>query len=169
MLIFVLTAIIGYMLDDCISSGHSLIHELLEGNGIPYILIMVMLIRAVLLLFANNAGITGGLFVPTLTFGAIIGAVLAWCFESVGAIDVKYHSIMIVIGMVAFLAVSSRTPLTAISFAIETMCGMNNIIFVVIGVTVLFLVIETLGVIAFNDTVIESKISAEHFGKKPVL
>lgn len=166
-LIFVLTAIIGYMLDDCISSGHSLIHELLEGNGIPHILIIVLLMRAILLLLANNAGITGGLFVPTLTFGAIISAVIAWCFESVGAVDTKYHSLMIVIGMVAFLAAASRTPLTAISFALETMCGMNNIIFVVIGVTVSFLVIETLGVTAFNDTVIESKIKAEHSQKTP--
>lgn len=166
-LIFVLTAIIGFMLDDCISSGHSLIHELMGGNGIPYMLIIVLLIRAVLLLLTNNVGVTGGLFVPTLTFGAIIGAVLAWCFEKMGVIDTNYHSLMIVIGMVSFLGAASRTPLTAISFAIEAMCGMSNIIFVVIGVTVSFLVIETLGVTAFNDTVIESKIKAEHAGKTP--
>ncbi len=164
---FVLTAFAGFALSSSISSGHSLIHELTHSEGVIRILIIVLCIRAILLLFANNIGVTGGLFVPTLTFGALIGSILAGIMTKAGILSQEYYIILVATGMVAFLAAASRTPLTALAFGVEALCGLSGIIFIVAGITVSYLVIELLNVTAFNDTVIEQKIKSQNEGLIP--
>jgi H+/Cl- antiporter ClcA len=141
------------------------VDSLIEGHGVWYFIIICFLVRAVLLMFANNTGVTGGLFVPTLAFGALIGALCGKAMLALGIIEVRFYSLLIVIGMVSFLAASSRTPITALVFAVEALCGLSNILPVGIGVTIAFLVIETAGVECFNDTVIETKVDKQNAGK----
>lgn len=164
-IIFAAVSVIGFVSDECISSGHHLVDELIEGHGVWYMLIIIFCVRALLLMIANNSDITGGLFVPTLAFGAIIGAVCGKALTAAGILPDEYYIIMVVIGIAAFLGSCSRTPIMALSFAIEALAGLSNILPVAIGVTIAYLVIETLGITAFTDTVIEAKVEAAHTGK----
>ena len=163
--IFLLTACVGFISGECIGSGHHLVDELMEGHGVWYLLIVWFLVRAALLLFANNADVTGGLFVPTLAFGAVLGALCGDILTATGILPVEYHSVMVVIGIASFLGAASRTPLMALAFAGEALCGLSNLLPITIGVTAAYLVVETLGIPAFTDTVVESKAEAEHAGK----
>ena len=163
--VFLLTACIGYVSADCIGSGHDLVDELMEGHGVWYLLIVWFLVRALLLLLANNADVTGGLFVPTLAFGAILGALCGDILTTAGILPEEYYSIMVMMGIAAFLGAASRTPLMALAFAGEALGGLPNLLPVTIGVTAAYLVVETLGIPAFTDTVVESKAEAAHAGK----
>lgn len=165
MAIFAGVSLIGFVSADCIGSGHRLVEELFEGYGVWYGLILCFLVRAVLLLVANNADVTGGLFVPTLAFGAIIGALCGRALTASGLLPGEYAVIMVIIGMSAFLGASSRTPIMAITFSIEALCGLNNLLPIVLGVTFAFLVVEALGIKGFSETVIESKAETTHAGK----
>ncbi len=162
MAVFVAVALIGFSTDRCIGSGHSLIESLLHGGGVWYLLIIAFCVRAILMIVANNVGVSGGVFVPTLTFGAILGALTAKGLTAMGGLSQEYYIILVVIGMASFLSASSRTPITAIVFAAEALCGLSNILPIAIGVTISFLVIETASVPAFSDTVIESKVEHAH-------
>lgn len=164
-IIFAIVAIMGFVSADFIGSGHSLIEKLLDGEGIWYILVGCFCIRALLLMLANNAGVTGGLFVPTLTFGAILGALCGKCMVSSGLVGEEYFSVMVVIGMTAFLGASSRTPITACTFAIEALGGIGSVLPITAGVTLAYLVIETVGVQSFNDAVIDSKLEDRNRGR----
>ncbi len=167
--IFVLTALLGFAAGGLVGSGHSIVESLLHGEGIWYMLMMYFCIRAVLLMLANNTGITGGLFLPTLTFGAIIGSLFANAAIAVGALPEEYYSVMIIIGMASFLSSASRTPITALAFSIEALSGIGNIIPIAIGVTISYLVIETVGITAFSETVIETKVESAHTGRTPTI
>ncbi len=166
MLIFVAVALIGFACSECIGSGHDLIELLIHGHRVWYFLLILLCVRAILLIIANNTGVTGGLFIPTLTFGAMIGALCANALGALGILPEQYHAVLIVIGMTSFLSASSRTPITAITFAVEALCGLSNILPIAVGVTISYLVIETVGVEAFSETVIEGKIESEHHGKQ---
>lgn len=163
--VFVLVAIIGFFLNECIGSGHSLAEQLIEGSGIWYMLIIYLCLRAILLTVANVTGVTGGVFVPTLAFGAIIGSLCATALVSTGLISPESYPIFVTVGMTSFMSAASRTPLTAICFGCEALCGFSNIIAHVVGATISFLVIETFGIGAFSDTVIKSKEKKEHSKK----
>jgi hypothetical protein len=113
--------------------------------------------------------VTGGLFLPTLAFGAIIGALCGKVLVSLGAVGQGQYGMLVVMGMVSFLASASRTPITAIVFAAEALCGFEHILPVAIAVAVSYMVIEIFGIEGFNDTVIEAKIEASHGGRQPMI
>lgn len=164
-LIFVLVAVIGFFSDACVGSGHSLVEDLIESGEAPLRLLIVFCVRAVLLLLANNVGVTGGLFVPTLAFGAILGSLCGQTLVTTGLLPAEYYGVMVVIGVVSFLGASSRTPLMALTFALEALGGLPNLLPIAISVAAAFLIIETLGAPSFTDTIIESKTEAARGGK----
>lgn len=164
--IFVISAAIGIVSAESIGSGHHLIDHLIEGHGVTFWLIIIFIIRVLLLLVATNSDITGGLFVPTLAFGAIIGALSGKAMVVLGLLPEEFYPITVIMGIAAFLGSSSRTPLIALAFAAEALYGITNILPIGVAITVAFLVIETFGIPAFADTVIESKTEAFHHGKK---
>ncbi len=165
--VFALTAVFALINADFSGSGHALTEHLLDVRGVWYILIFVFLLRALLLMLANNVGITGGLFIPTLTFGAIIGSLCASALVSLGLIRQEHYTILVIVGMAAFLGACSRIPVTACVFALEALCGPDSIFAVVVGVTVALLIIEVVGVPVFSDAVIDTKAEARHKGKLP--
>ncbi len=167
--VFVFSSVFGFLYEGFIGSGHHLIEEMLHGKGILLLLCAALAVRSLLLIFANNAGTTGGLFIPTLTFGAIIGAIAAELLSLIGILPMEYYSITVVIGMAAFLAAASRTPLTAITFSAEALAGIHNIVPIAVGVTIAYLVIEAMGITSFTDTVIEKKAEAFREGKTQII
>jgi H+/Cl- antiporter ClcA len=166
-LLFAAVAVVGFFIADTLGSGHSLIESLIEGNGAWYMLILVFLIRAISMMLSNTSGTTGGVFLPTLAFGAITGALSAKAMVALGWVSEEHYAIMVILGIVAFLGASSRIPLTACVFAVEALGGMNNILYIIIAVTTALLVVEMSGVEDFTDTVIEAKLHRITKGKSP--
>ena len=164
--VFVLSACVGIAVPVCTGSGHHLIDSLMEGDRVTVALIAVFLVRALLLLLANNADVTGGLFVPTLAFGAILGALSGKLLIFAGILPEEYYTAIVSMGIAAYLGASSRTPLIAMAFSLEALNGITNIIPLFTAVTISFLVIETSGIASFTDTVIESKVETLHHGQK---
>lgn len=156
--ICVIVAACGFFSAELIGTGHSIVEEIIHGDGVWYVLLIIMCVRVILLLFANVTGITGGLFVPSLAFGAIIGGLCAKLLCYVGVMESEYYVAVVIVGIAAFLSASSRTPLMAIAFAIEALGAFNNALPVVVGVMLAFVVVETSRVESFTDTVIEKKI-----------
>ncbi len=156
--VFMLCAVIGVVSRDLIGTGHSLIDELAAGGGTWKFLILCFCIRVILMIASNIFGITGGLFIPNLAFGAMIGALCARLMVWVGALEEEHFAIVVIIGMVSFLGATSRIPITAIVFGIEALAGVGAVLPITVGVTISFVVIEAMGVESFTDTVIEGKI-----------
>ena len=164
--VFVVCAALGLLGAGFIGSGHELIDDIFSGKaGVWYLLLVYLLVRGVMLIFASNVGVTGGTFVPTLAFGALVGALLAKAAIAIGVVGGEYYSLFISIGMVSFLAAAARTPLTAIAFAIEALAGISNILPIAAATALAYLIIETVGIHSFNDTVIEHKIKERTDGK----
>lgn len=169
MIIFAVTAVLGFFSANFIGTGHTLIEEILHGKIVWYAILLIFFIRAVLTVCANHEGVSGGVFVPTLAFGAMIASVMADAFIALGLVEEQYYVILIIVGMASFLSASSRTPITAIAFSAEALCGAGNIIPVVFGVVVSYLIAEISGDTSFADTVIESRTEAAHHGKTAVI
>ena len=166
MLIFVAVALIGLLSAELVGTGHHIIDELIDGHGIWYMLLIYLLVRSVFLMIANTQGITGGLFIPSLAIGAMIGALCGKGMVAIGILPREYVAITVVIGMVSFLSASSRVPITALAFALEALSGLTNFLPIAIGVAIAFTVIETVGEHSFNDTVVDMKIAERNRGRE---
>ena len=165
--IFALVAIIGFFFSDALGSGHSLIERLLHDSTVSYTIIFILLIRVVLLIFANNIGVTGGLFVPTLTFGAIVGSVLSRTFVLFGICDESFSTVIVVLSIASFLSAFVQTPITSIIFSIEVLGAINNVLPLIVAVIISYITIEITPVQCMYETVIEAKTKEAHKDKTP--
>jgi len=163
--IFALTAAIGFFSSEMLGSGHDLVELIFERKFTWYLLVLFFIVRAIILLVSNTAGVTGGVFLPTLAFGAIIGALISEFFIALGVIGEEYHILIVCLGMASFLGATSRVPVMASVFAIEALGAMSNILSVITSVTCAFIVIELSGMDDFCDTVIKTKTKALHAGR----
>ncbi len=168
-IIFAATALLGFFSADFIGSGYSLIEALQRGEGIWYMLLLALAVRAILMTCANGEGVSGGVFVPTLAFGALIAALLFRFFSHIGFAPAEYETLMIAVGMAAFLAASARIPMTALVFSIEILGSFQNALSIGIAVTAAFMVVEFSGKVSFTDAIIESKTAAIHEGRVPLI
>ena len=163
--IFICTALIGYFLEGAVSSGENIIEELFEGHMDWRILILLLCVRGILMIVANNTGVTGGLFVPNLCFGAIIGTLCGKAMISLGILPEEYYIICVITGVASFLAASSKIPLMSLAFCVEALGGTLNLLPVAVGVTVAYMAVEALGIHDFTDIVIASKLKKENESK----
>ncbi len=168
-IVFVGVAAIGFGLSGVLGSGHSLIESLMHNEVAFYLILIYLGLRAVLLMIANNVGITGGLFLPTLAFGAMLGSLCGKLLIHLGLIQGEYYPIIVIVGIASFLAASSRTPIMAIVFSIEALGGALNVLPVALGVTVAYIIVESAGISSFTDSVIENKVHSYNKGLSPLL
>lgn len=166
LIIFITVTVIGFFLSGALGSGHHIIDEIFSANApVWYMLIALLIIRALLLLVSTNTGITGGTLIPLLTFGAILGALISNAAVAMNILPKEYSGAISLIAMSSFLAASSRTPLTAIILTVEIFSGFNNILMIAVGVAFAYLTIESSKTISFTDLMAEQKIHETHLGK----
>ena len=166
LIIFIAVTVIGFFLSGALGSGHHIIDEIFSANApVWYMLIVLLIIRALLLLVSTNTGITGGTLIPLLTFGAILGALISNAAVAMNILPKEYSGAIALIAMSSFLAASSRTPLTAIILTVEIFSGFNNILMIAVGVAFAYLTIESSKTISFTDLMAEQKIHETHLGK----
>ena len=168
-LIFSVVAALGFLSSNLIGTGHALIEDILGGRTVWYVILIAFVIRALLMVIANNSGVSGGLFVPTLALGAMIASLVAEGLVALKLIGTEYYALLVVIGISAFLSASSRIPLTALTFAAETLCVVGNLLPVAAGVVVAYIVVEMIGIESFTDTVIEAKVEDDNYGRTQII
>ena len=164
---FVIIALFGFFSAETIGSGHNIIHHLMEGHApIWYMLLLYLVIRSVVFLFVSSLDIIGGLSVPAMAVGAMVGSLCATGLSAMGIFPHEYTPVLVIVGVCSFLGAVNRAPLNAMTFGCEALFGFTNFISIAIGVATSAIVIEPLGVTAFSDIVIEDKIHSSYHGKE---
>ncbi len=164
--VLILTLVAGLVSFSYISTGHELILSLIEGGTPVLVLLLILIIRSTLTLLANTNKITGGIFIPILTIGALLSSILARGLQSAFSISSEFYAVILALGMASCIASLMKMPITAIAFAVEALgCG-QNILHLVVVCTVSYIITEMFGAKSINDKVIEDRIS-EYSKKHP--
>lgn len=115
--------------------GRSLLSFLMGSPwGVPVFFTLVFLLKIVSMTLTNAGGGVGGTFGPTLFSGAIVGFVIARCFNLIGA-SVPEHNFVLV-GMSALMAGVMQAPMTAIFLIAEISGGYDLLIPLILTATV---------------------------------
>lgn len=108
---------VGYMLTDepvMIGPGFGAVEWALDPSHGAAVILVVLLLRCLATMTAVAGGGVGGLFVPLVVAGALLGRAAG---ALVGQLD---DSLFVVIGVAAVLSAGYRVPLAAIIFVAET-------------------------------------------------
>ncbi|MDE5756230.1 MAG: chloride channel protein, partial [Clostridia bacterium] len=162
---FVLTGVLGLIFTKFFedgfaflnTGGHSLIDLLCHGGVFKYSILMligVIILRMILLLVCFNSGATGGLFIPMLAIGALLGAIIGTLFVEMG-MDSMYFPAVIVISMTTFFGASVRAPITAIVLVVELSGYKSDFLPIAISIFTAYLVAEILGNSPIYDAMLD--------------
>ncbi|MBR3680474.1 MAG: chloride channel protein [Clostridia bacterium] len=163
--VFLITVALGLASESFISTGHHLILSLFEDNPAIWFILLVLLVRASLTLFANTSGVTGGLFVPILALGALIASAVSGLFVDVFGIGEEYATVILVLGITACISAMLKMPLTSIVFAIEALSSFENAVYIIVVAVVSYVITEFFGAQSISDVVVENRAEALHRGK----
>ena len=150
-------AISGFFFPQTLGSGHSLIDALIFEKGVIYLAAIYLIIRVILLLFANNLGVTGGLFLPTLCIGALVGSVIGNVLINCGLVNENFLPSIIIISIASYMGAVSKTPILAVFFALEALHGVSNVLGIFIAVAFGFLVMKIFKTESLVERIVESK------------
>ncbi|NJK60239.1 MAG: CBS domain-containing protein, partial [Oscillatoriales cyanobacterium SM2_1_8] len=122
--------------------GSGLQQQLAGGQvGIPYAL-GVLGVRLGLTLLACWAEVPGGLFFPSLVFGAAIGSVVSRLEES--WLGLGHPATYALAGMGAFFGAVAKVPMTAIAMVFELTTNFNLVLPLMVSATTAYLVADKL-------------------------
>lgn len=161
--ISLITAFFGLHSGAFTGSGHHLIEEIFKNGNIGiFMLLAILIVRTFLLITAGSIGITGGKFLPTLALGAISGELSARFFIYIGFMSDEYRTLLVLMGVAAFLAAKSKIPVVALCFSIEALCGFSNIVHFIVCIGSSYLFVRIFKVKDFSESVIKkSEVATE--------
>lgn len=152
--VLVLSLAAGLFSESFISTGHGLSVELLYVAKPLGFLVAALLVRTFLTLSANANGISGGTFVPLISIGITLSAILAVSIAAAGA---EYYSLILMLGTTACIAGMMKMPLVSVLFAIETFACPQYILFIVVSAAISYALPEILKVKSISEAVLEEK------------
>ncbi len=165
---YISTGLIGVFFVSVLGGGSGVIKEILSGNLALSAILVILGLKVVLIPLSSNSGSTGGLFIPMLVVGALVGGVFSHAFEAMG-MDAKYASMIVAISMSAMMAAIVRAPLTGIILVCEiTGEYLNGFLQTAIVVVIAYFIVELFGIKPLYDELLEGSIKSANKGKKAV-
>ena len=162
-LVFIITGVLALTLADSVYSGHSLIKEIVGGNKILSAVIVLFVVRFIMMLVVTDSGATGGIFVPTLAIGALVGAISAELLICLG-LPREYYSVVVMISCCAFMGGTLRAPLIGTVLFLELGGQFINLLPVVLVVFVVTVLTEALNLTSSYDKVLHNMEEHAHEG-----
>lgn len=140
LIVFTVAFLLALFFNDAALSGHDLIDTLFLARPIWYVVFILIILRMAMLIISNSLSITGGLFVPILTIGALFGTVCLAGFNLAGGQAGGYEVYFILTGLAAFIAATNKMPLTVTLFTAEIICGFENVLPVILAAGISYLI-----------------------------
>ncbi len=139
-----LVGLIGVYVPSVLGTGYGWVELTLAGSLSLGTLILLLLLKGPAMALTIGSGGSGGVFAPTITIGAVLGAVvgggLALAFPAAHVSSPAF----IVVGMAAVFAAAARTPISTLIMVVEMTQGYGLIVPAMLANTVAFVVQRSL-------------------------
>lgn len=112
-------AMIGILSPDMIGGGYDTITNILDNSFTLSFLLFLFIARMLLSLFSYAFGVPGGIFLPMLTLGVILGMLFGINMQHYFPNLISHTGVFAVAGMAGIFAATVRAPLTGLVLAIE--------------------------------------------------
>lgn len=123
---FMLTAVCGLIIARSVGTGEATFAHVSIDTALGT-LILLLALRFLLTAAASGSGATGGLFLPMIAIGGLLGTVIAKVAVKCG-LDSAYAPNIIMLCVSAFFAASARAPISAIAMAVELTMSFANLL-----------------------------------------
>ena len=127
LLAFILIIPIGLYLPQILGGGNQLILSLTEQSFTFQALLAYFIIRFIWSMISYGSGLPGGIFLPILALGSLLGALIGTICLHFGLISQEQFPIFIILGMSGYFGAISKAPLTAMILVTEMVGDIRNL------------------------------------------
>jgi len=110
---------IGVFHPEMIGGGYDTIKEVLSQSYALYFLLILFVVRMLLSVFSYTIGVSGGLFIPMLTLGVLLGMFFGIIMQQYFPNLIPHPGVFAIAGMAGIFASTVRAPLTGLVLAVE--------------------------------------------------
>ena len=155
---FVAAAITGVFVADSFGSGIQTITALNSLSTTWKSVLLLIALKSLMTALGFYSKATGGLLIPSLAIGALVGEAVRAAFAFAG-VGTEYTSLFTVVCMAAFLGAAFGTPMSAAVLAIElTGADAEAYLYIAAGVFVAFVTAELMKRNPLYEFMIESEM-----------
>lgn len=127
---------LGYFIPSLLGGGNGVVLSLTQGHFSLGILLVYFIIRFIWSMVGYGSGLPGGIFLPILALGSLLGAIIGTICIEIGMITPDQLPIFVILGMSGYFGAISKAPLTAIILVTEMVGDIRNLM--PLGVVTLF-------------------------------
>ncbi len=142
---FLLVVPMGLWAPSILGGGNGMIVGF--GRVVPSlgVLLAILAARFIYSMISYGSGLPGGIFLPILSLGAVIGAVYAVFMVQVGLLPRIYVMNLIIFSMAGYFAGIGKAPFTAILLITEMVGNLTHLMPMAVMSLVAYLVVDILG------------------------
>nr|WP_246599727.1 ClC family H(+)/Cl(-) exchange transporter [Clostridium lacusfryxellense] len=171
-----ISVIFGIFLPQILGGGHNLIVSLVTGNLPLTILIVLVLAKFLFTMASYGSGAPGGIFLPLLAIGALVGNVYGVVLVHFVNFDTMYVNNMIILAMAGYFTAVVRSPITGIILIAEMSGSFKHMLSLAIVSIVAYIVADILASKPIYESLLEKflhnqgeKIFTGHNKNKAIL
>lgn len=124
---FLLVIPVGLFLPELMGSGSDLIFEMQHGTLSIGILVAIFIFRFVFMHLSYGSGVPGGIFLPILSLGALVGVLFATVMMEFFGFEQQFIVNMLVYGMGGLLTSVTNATLTSVMLMLELTGSVTHI------------------------------------------
>ena len=112
-------------------------------------------------MISYGASLPGGIFLPILSLGAIIGGIFGMMLVTFFGMDFIYVKNFVIIAMAGYFAAIGKAPLTAIILVTEMVGSLQHLMPLGVVALVAYLVVDLLGGSPIYDSLLERLVAKQ--------
>ncbi len=123
-----ISVFLGLLLPQVLGGGHELISSLIAEKSSLMILIIILIVKFLFTMASFGSGAPGGIFLPLLTIGALIGNIYGIILVHFAHVDDIYITQFIILAMAGYFTAVVKSPLTGIILITEMTGSFNHLL-----------------------------------------
>lgn len=157
---------IGIFKTELLGGGHDIIIQLTQAPLGIKVLIGLFLFRFIFSMVSYGSGLPGGIFLPILSLGAIIGVFFGTLLVETIGIDSIYIKNFLILAMAGYFAAISKAPLTGMILITEMVGSFSHLMSIGVVVLISYITIDFLKGKPIYESLLEILISSKEANVK---
>ena len=161
----IVAGIIGLILPDILGGGNKLVGAIGSHQFSLSILSLLLVAKFFFTMLSYGSGVPGGIFLPMLVIGALVGGVYNDIITSVWGLDPNYSTTFIVLSMAAYFSAIVKAPITGSILIMEMTGSFSHMLSLIVVSMVAYLIADIVKSKPGYDLLLERSIEKQ--GKSP--
>ena len=150
-----ISVILGILLPQVLGGGHELISSLTTGHFSLTILVILVLVKFLFTMASYGSGAPGGIFLPLLAIGALIGNLYGIVLVNFVHFDSIYINNFIILAMAGYFTAVVRAPITGTILITEMTGSFSHLLSLAIVSIVAYMVADILASKPIYESLLE--------------